>query len=652
MPRNITVTFDDGSQHVYQGAPDDVTPEAVAQRAQAEFGKSVRAMDGGRAEPSVQQPEGIVDHLSKMPPEQRIATVAPGLYGIARGVKDAVDTGAEFLASGYDKLRGRRASDLVTGYRGEAERVRAMNERGKSEFAQNVENLEGPASVVAGGGRVAGNILATYPIGGAIAAPVRVGAKAVPALAPLADAIATGGMRAGGMSGAKGLAVRSLGGAITGGASAAAIEPDSATSGAVIGGLMPGAVTLAGKAGQAISASITNKGARQQAVRRIASELGDDAGQAAADIQTYYPKGAEEIPVSAAGITANPKIARMEQGSRLRTPAPWYEFDQAQGRAVADNVMRATKASDDLGARLAQRAQNWADNWSAAEGGIKPKVWSKRMGQLGSDIEQALKSPEASNPDVRRAIESLRDEVIRVGEDFSPAHLQQIRANFNGRTVPGDPNAFRAAPRDSAAVKSLIAEMDDILNASTGGRWDKVRGGYAADSQSVHASKAAGKVREAFVDPSTGRVRGVSLDPNGDVPKITEAGLGRAMDSARLADKSLALSPESSQRLGATLEALRRQNIVQGVKRSSTSGGGSDTLSNSIAANLPVDSKIAQAINALRRVAVGRQDDAIAWLFAHPDELASELQAAIRPRGAGPISGLPYRAAPVLAADQ
>lgn len=48
MPRDITVTFEDGATHVYRGAPDGVTPEAVQQRAQKEFGKAVTALDGGR----------------------------------------------------------------------------------------------------------------------------------------------------------------------------------------------------------------------------------------------------------------------------------------------------------------------------------------------------------------------------------------------------------------------------------------------------------------------------------------------------------------------------------------------------------------------------------------------------------------------------
>ena len=48
MPRNITVTFDDGSTHVYQNAPDSLTPEQVSARAQQDFGRPVKALDGGR----------------------------------------------------------------------------------------------------------------------------------------------------------------------------------------------------------------------------------------------------------------------------------------------------------------------------------------------------------------------------------------------------------------------------------------------------------------------------------------------------------------------------------------------------------------------------------------------------------------------------
>jgi hypothetical protein len=55
MARDITVTFDDGSSHVYQNAPDDITPEAVQERAQKEFKKGVTALDGGRKPTATEQ---------------------------------------------------------------------------------------------------------------------------------------------------------------------------------------------------------------------------------------------------------------------------------------------------------------------------------------------------------------------------------------------------------------------------------------------------------------------------------------------------------------------------------------------------------------------------------------------------------------------
>ncbi|WP_226018401.1 SNF2-related protein [Novosphingobium sp. FKTRR1] len=48
MPRNVTVTFNDGSQHVYANAPDDITPQQIVDRATQEFRKPVKALDGGR----------------------------------------------------------------------------------------------------------------------------------------------------------------------------------------------------------------------------------------------------------------------------------------------------------------------------------------------------------------------------------------------------------------------------------------------------------------------------------------------------------------------------------------------------------------------------------------------------------------------------
>ena len=47
-PRDITVTFEDGSEHIYKNAPVNVTPEQAEARAKKDFGQDVVALDGGR----------------------------------------------------------------------------------------------------------------------------------------------------------------------------------------------------------------------------------------------------------------------------------------------------------------------------------------------------------------------------------------------------------------------------------------------------------------------------------------------------------------------------------------------------------------------------------------------------------------------------
>lgn len=82
MPRNITVTFEDGTSHVYQNAPDDVTPDAVEARAAKEFGKRVTAMDGGRKAAPVTPPGQIPGAVPGMVAPPAISEVPMGRRAI------------------------------------------------------------------------------------------------------------------------------------------------------------------------------------------------------------------------------------------------------------------------------------------------------------------------------------------------------------------------------------------------------------------------------------------------------------------------------------------------------------------------------------------------------------------------------------------
>ena len=167
MPRNITVSFADGTSHVYQNAPDDLTPDAVLARAQQEFGKQVTALDGGRAA----APTAAAPAAPKLTPGQELywkvkPWVAPtvealgaaggGVVGGAAGtVLGPVGTatgavGGAGLGYGIAKELGELA-DVYLG--GKAPR------QGAAQVVEPVKNVLEGATFEAGG-RVAGPLIA------------------------------------------------------------------------------------------------------------------------------------------------------------------------------------------------------------------------------------------------------------------------------------------------------------------------------------------------------------------------------------------------------------------------------------------------------------------------------------------------------------
>lgn len=520
-----------------------------------------------------------------------------------------------------------------------------------------------PSSLGFQAGKLGGEIAGTAGVGGLLAGALSKVPGVANAVPGLLNSIRSAGMTTGasptGLLGRTGdMLLRSAGGAINGGAAGLMIDPASAKAGAVVGGLLPPSISLAAQAGQTLGRTVlpvfSSGAATKTAATRIADAAGrDNVPQMIGDLQTYYPKGAEAIPVSSAGITGNAGVGRLEQGSRVRTPENWLDFDRSQAKAVFDNVLQATDEAGQLAARKADRAQNWTASWGNAENSFKPRNFKSLMGQLKSSLDQAAQSPESSNPAVLNVLKAIDGEVVRMGDQFNIGNLQQIRANLSGRANAMSTDPFKSAPRDNPAVISIISELDDILNKSTGGRWQRVVEGYAKDSDAVRAAAAASKVRSAYLDEATGRVLGRTIDPAGEVPVITEAGLSRAMNAARLPDKSLALSQPAEERLGATLDALRRQSLVQSLKRTATAGGGSDTVANLGAAGLmPRGNRVLELIDAIGKLGTYRTDKAMAGLLSNPDELALQLSLLGRRPAMSGLLGPAYQAAPAIAADR
>jgi hypothetical protein len=171
--------------------------------------------------------------------------------------------------------------------------------------------------VFTGAGELGGEVLGTGPVGMAIAAPLR----AIPAAAPLAQAIRTGGFSK------NNLATRVAGGATLGGATSAIINPDEAATGAIIGGAVPLAAPAVNRLVQAGASKIADirQMPNQLAAKIARDSLGtpDQVAAARAALQKAQSEGLDltaQQALARAGVVAPSAQATMERAIKGAQP--------------------------------------------------------------------------------------------------------------------------------------------------------------------------------------------------------------------------------------------------------------------------------------------------------------------------------------------
>lgn len=349
--------------------------------------------------------------------------------GAARGVKDVIDTGAQWLSSGFDKLAGTN----------EGERVKAMNEAGKAEFQQNYGD-----STAASFGRIGGNIAATLPVGGVLGAGVRglggaVGAGRV--AEPLAQAIASGGMRAGGLSGVPGIAARMAGGAIGGGATAGLVDPESTVTGAVIGAAMPVAVQGAAKALQSAGAAV--RGPAPAVGVQAAARAGQEAGYVIPPTQVR-PSLVNRLMEGTAG-----KISTAQNASARNQEVSNRLAKRALG--LADNATLDAATLQGLRKDAGQAYQALR-----GLGDVVPDAaYQKELGQIASAYKGAAQSfPGLADDTVGELVGSLN--VPKFSADSAVDALTVLRERSDAAFARGDKGVARATKQAAAAMESLL----------------------------------------------------------------------------------------------------------------------------------------------------------------------------------------------------
>lgn len=250
------------------------------------------------------------------------------------GLRGAARIGSTLLAS-PDELRAR--------FSGAPDPRASGVQGGLAELGADPESLAFKAGDL--GAQVAG----TMGVGGGIAQGFRTLAPAVASkAAPLLSAIETAGMKAGGLAGVPGVAVRSAGGAVSGGAAAGLVDPKQAKTGAMIGGALPPALALAGKTGDAVgktARAIVGK------VEPEVVKLAQRAKQLGIDIPADRLVQSRPLDAVASGLNYVPFSGRAATEQRMTT-----QLNQALSRTFGQNDANVTaalrRADDALGQKF------------------------------------------------------------------------------------------------------------------------------------------------------------------------------------------------------------------------------------------------------------------------------------------------------------
>lgn len=412
---------------MYQQASTPATPEnsAFAKMSDAELLRQYNAATGDGYKP----PFGM----------QTMGNVGAGL---ARGVGGVVTT----LMDGFADTGRRKAMDEA--------------------FASlGVE----PDSAAYKLGKVGGEVAATWPVGGLLGkVATMLGAPA------LGTSLATGGMKAadvvgpGVTEGAKNLLLRSLGGATTGAASAALVEPtlDSAKNGAIAGAALPvvtKAAGIAGDAGSALVRPFFQKG-QDRITGNVLREFATDPEAARAALQASREIVPGSVPTTAmaAGDTGLASLSRAMQNANPEYASSLAARMTAQNQArsaalegIAGNTGKidlAKAARDELTAPMREAALSAAGQVPA--------------GSILSSIDRLLADPNNAGKLSQQALTEFRNRIAQFGKDGSidARALYAIRKDINdvlGGRLQGEAGNLRYAAGQLTGVKGIIDDAID-----------------------------------------------------------------------------------------------------------------------------------------------------------------------------------------------
>lgn len=603
---------------------------------------------------------------------QEVGTLRGLGMGILRGAKDVVDTGAQALASGFDRLAGTKEGD----------RVSAMNAAGKADFESEYGD-SGAAKL----GRVGGQIATTLPIGGGIGAGIsRVAAAGVApkVLTPLAESVATAGMRATGA----GLGTRVAGGAITGGASAAAVDPDSAGAGAAIGAALPPALVAAKKVGQSAGALVAPfvKSGQERIAGDALRSFATNADDAVKNLRNVPDLVAGSAPTTAAAA-GDVGLAGLQRTLANRGGAFNGELTE---RAAAQNAARTAAIENIAGnpgkIAVAEEARD------AATGAMRESVLERASkidaSPILANLERMITDPSNAGLLSQRALRGVRSQIEKSTKDgiVHGRALYAIRKDVNDALsgkLQGESGNLRYASGQLVAVKGLIDDVieqasqnvrpsksramvpasnlpDHLTNPVTPKEplagWRQYLSRYAEMSRPIEQMKGLQDVLQRIQvgTMDTRGTLGLSAAKLNNIMKNEGAKLGKVLTSDQLQVLRNVQADMNATILGNTAGKAVGSNTIQNL-------AGDQLLATTLGKQVGGSALAQGVIGNLLRLPYARAGQAIEEKLGdaalNPNVAAELMEKAVKPRainklGQGRAAAISARTLPLLAVDQ
>lgn len=661
----------------------DAVGDSASVRKLGEYLKTMDAPPSAANQPSGDQP-GATASLGAGLGTGFGKTVLGAQYWLGRGLRaagDAVSPPEQTLSS------------LVTGQPKRGAIARAGEwlindaETGRAKLdAENAPYSQANPTINATG-KLGGEIVATLPVGGVVSAPLKAAAARglVPrALAPLADAVSTSGMRAGTATGAANMAARIAGGATTGGVSAALVDPDSGTSGAVIGALMPPAFKAAGMTGDAFAALVRPffASGQQKIVADVLKQYASDPQAALAALKAAREVVPGSTPLTAA---ASGDVGLAGLTRTMQSASKDFADDLAQ-RTTAQNAAR-TAALENIAGNTGKIGSAKAAR-DAATDAMRESVLTRAgnvdaTGILGQ-IDALAANPNNAGRIAQQALQNVRDQVARnVAEDgtINARALYALRKDINdvlGGKLQGEAGNLRYASGQLNAVKGLFDDAIDAASRRTAQApgtalttpganvalpgaaagqpvtsWRDYLAKYTELSKPINQMEALQDVMK--------RVQTGTTDTQGNL-LLSAAKLNQILKSEG-GDLAKKLTPEQLQQLRNLAADLNASQLAMNVGRATGSNTvqnlANDRLLQSALGNVGASQPVQMSLSNLLRLPYSRANQAIQQRLGdalmNPQEAARLLEQA---QASGvplsqllsPAGALAYRGAPLLPA--